>query len=110
MTGQVLSLRSAGVAGRSDPLRGAMRDRWPRPETADRPTAPPRAVPDPSMTINAIIRLCLERGQADGWDPQRQRELALRVVRRLRPQWSESQIGDAVSRAAERGRAGPFGS
>jgi hypothetical protein len=87
-----------------------MPERCPRRKTADRPTAPPRAGPGPSMTINAVIRLCLARGQADGWDPQRQRELALRVLRRLRPQWSESQIGDAVSRAVERGRVGPFGS
>lgn len=109
MTGQVPSLESPGAAGLSDPHRGATPDRCPRPRTADRPAAAPQAVPDPGMTINTVIRLCLERGQADGWGSRKQRELASQVVRRLRPQWSDSQISDAVSRAARGGPAGPVG-
>lgn len=109
MTGQVLSLVSPGTDGPPNRLRGTAPGRCPGRGTADRPTALPHAVPDPGMTINAVIRLCLERGRADGWDSRRQRELALQVVGRLRPQWSDSQISDAVSRAAGGGLDGPVG-
>ncbi len=67
---------------------------------ADPPSAPFQAVPNRAMTVTAVIRLCLERSQAEGWDPRRQRELAFRVVGRLRPEWSDSQISDAIDRAA----------
>lgn len=56
--------------------------------------------PDSAMTVPSVIRLCLERGQAQGLDLPRQQDLALEVVRRLRPQWSDSQIRDSISRTA----------
>jgi len=95
MTGKAFNTEASGAAAR------------PGRRAADPPTAPLQAVPDPSITIDAVIRLCLEQGRADDWDPHRQRALAREVLRRLRPEWSDSQISDAVHRAAGGTPAGP---
>ena len=49
------------------------------------------------MTINSIIEQCLQRGHELDWDLDKQNELAAEVVRRLRPDWSEPQIDDAIN-------------
>ena len=49
------------------------------------------------MTINSIIEQCLQRAREFGWDHEKQNELATKVVRKLRPEWSDSQIDDSIN-------------
>lgn len=51
------------------------------------------------MTISAVLEQCIGTARALGWSLQQQNELAARVVRKMRPQWSESQITYSIVRA-----------
>ena len=50
------------------------------------------------MSINSIIELCLQRAGEAGLSPQKQNKVAAQVVREIRPEWSDSQIDDTISR------------
>ena len=55
------------------------------------------------MSINSIIELCLQRAGEAGLPPQEQNEVAAQVVREIRPEWSDSQIDDTISRVRSLG-------
>lgn len=48
------------------------------------------------MTIYAVIEECIGKARALGWSLEQQNELAVRVVRKLRPEWSDSQVGYSI--------------
>ena len=48
------------------------------------------------MAIEIVIQRSLEYALACEWDRQRQDELAVRTVRKVRPDWSEIQALSAV--------------
>jgi len=53
------------------------------------------------MSINSIIELCLKRAREAGLSQQRQSTVAAKVLREVRPEWSDSQIEDTISRVRE---------
>ena len=69
------------------------------------PSPPPLASSGklPDMSINAIIALCLQRARESGLPPQKQHEVAAHVLREVRPEWSDSQIADTISRVQSSG-------
>ncbi len=51
------------------------------------------------MTINSIIiDQCFEDARAAGVSSDKQNAMAAEVIRRMRPEWSDSQIDDAINR------------
>lgn len=48
------------------------------------------------MTVEVVIQKSLEYAHAHGWDLSAQDELAAKVVREVRPDWSEIQALSAV--------------
>jgi len=50
------------------------------------------------MTINSIIDRCFEDARAAGLSLDKQNAMAAEVIRRMRPEWSDSQIDDAINR------------
>ncbi len=50
------------------------------------------------MTINSIIDRCFEDARAAGLSLDKQDAMAAEVIRRMRPEWSDSQIDDAINR------------
>ena len=50
------------------------------------------------MTINSIIEQCFEHARAAGLSLDKQNAMAAEVIRRMRPEWSDSQIDDAINR------------
>ena len=48
------------------------------------------------MSIEAVISQTLDYACISGWDAGKQVELAARVVRRVRPDWSELEARSAV--------------
>ena len=50
------------------------------------------------MTINSIIEQFLEDARAAGLSLDKQNAMAAEVIRRLRPEWSGSQIADSINR------------
>jgi hypothetical protein len=50
------------------------------------------------MTINSIIEQCFEDARAAGLSLDKQNAMAAEVLRRRRPEWSDSQINDAINR------------
>jgi len=57
------------------------------------------------MPINSIIELCLQRATEAGLSAEKQDDVAARVLREIRPEWSDSQIDDTISRV----RSSAFG-
>ena len=49
-----------------------------------------------AMSIEAVISQTLDYACVSGWDSSRQVELAARVVRRVRPDWSDVEARSAV--------------
>ena len=49
------------------------------------------------MTINSIIDRCFEDARAAGVSLDKQNAMAAEVIRRMRPEWSNSQIDDAIN-------------
>ena len=49
------------------------------------------------MTINSIIEQCFEDARAAGLSLDKQNAMAAEVIRRLRPEWSDSQIADTIN-------------
>ena len=62
-----------------------------------------------AMSIEAVISQTLDYAVIEGWDAGKQAELAARVVRRMRPDWSDLEARSAVdwvrSRAGQEFRA-----
>ncbi len=51
------------------------------------------------MTINSIfIDQCFEDARAAGVSLDKQDAMAAEMIRRMRPEWSNSQIDDAINR------------
>ena len=50
------------------------------------------------MEINSIIGQCLEFACSSGLPRHKQHDVAVKVIRKLRPEWSDSQIFDAINR------------
>ena len=50
------------------------------------------------MTINSIIDRCFEDARAAGLSLDKQNAMVAQVLRRRRPEWSDSQINDAINR------------
>ena len=50
------------------------------------------------MTINSIIEQCFEHARAAGLSLDKQNAMVAQVLRRRRPEWSDSQINDAINR------------
>jgi hypothetical protein len=48
------------------------------------------------MSLESVIYQSLDYASTSGWDAGRQRELAVRVVQRLRPNWSDLEAQSAV--------------
>lgn len=48
------------------------------------------------MAVEVMIQRALEYAQDCGWGNRRQEELALRVLRNVRPEWSEAEALSAV--------------
>lgn len=48
------------------------------------------------MSLESVIYQSLDYACTSGWDAGRQRELAVRVVQRLRPNWSDLEAQSAV--------------
>jgi len=49
------------------------------------------------MTINSIIDRCFEDARAAGLSLDKQNAMAAEVIRRMRPEWSDPQIDDAIN-------------
>ena len=49
------------------------------------------------MMINSIIEQCFKDARAAGLSPDTQNAMATQVLRRRRPEWSDSQINDALN-------------
>jgi hypothetical protein len=54
------------------------------------------------MTINSIIEQFFEDARAAGLSLDKQNAMAAEVIRRLRPEWSGSQIADSINRVIAR--------
>jgi hypothetical protein len=54
------------------------------------------------MTINSIIEQFFEDARAAGLSLDKQNAMAAEVIRRLRPEWSGSQIADTINRVFAR--------
>jgi hypothetical protein len=52
------------------------------------------------MTINSIIEQFFEDARAAGLSLDKQNAMAAEVIRRLRPEWSDSQIADSINRVS----------
>lgn len=50
------------------------------------------------MTIDFVIEQCWESAHTRGWNPEKQTQFTADVMRRLRPEWSDSQIYDTIDR------------
>ena len=50
------------------------------------------------MNINPVIELCLQRAREAGLPDPKQNDVAAEVLRKLRPEWSDSQIADSINR------------
>ena len=59
------------------------------------------------MSINAIIELCLQRAGEAGLSPQKQDEVAAQLLQEIRPEWSDSQIDDTISRVRDSAFSAP---
>ncbi len=59
------------------------------------------------MSINAIVELCLKRAGEAGLSPQKQDEAAAQLLREIRPEWSDSQIDDTISRVRDAALSAP---
>jgi len=49
-----------------------------------------------AMSIEAVICQSLDYACTSGWDSRKQTELAVRVVQRVRPDWSDLEAVSAV--------------
>ncbi len=49
------------------------------------------------MKINSIIEQFFEDARAAGLSLDKQNAMAAEVIRRLRPEWSDSQIADTIN-------------
>ena len=50
------------------------------------------------MTSQEIILKCLEQARIAGLSVHKQNQVATEVMRKLRPEWSDSQILDSINR------------
>ncbi len=48
------------------------------------------------MAVEVMIRRALDYARDCGWDRRGQEEVALRVLRNVRPEWSEAEALSAV--------------
>jgi hypothetical protein len=48
------------------------------------------------MTIDAVIEEFIGKARALGWSLEKQNELAVQVVRTMRPEWSDSQVNYSI--------------
>ncbi len=49
------------------------------------------------MTINSIIEKCFKDARAAGLSLDTQNAMATQVLRRMRPEWADSQINDTIN-------------
>ena len=56
------------------------------------------------MSIEAVICQCLDYACSSGWDSAKQKELAVRVLQRMQPDWSDLEALSAIDRVLKSDR------